>query len=77
MSCLTVKLDLLTTFMSCFWLPARRRGKYKVELVEAASTQMWVHAAAQFVLFSELVVRLLTGSNLSTELKTVKDVIHS
>lgn len=46
MSCLTVKLDLLTTFMSCFWLPARRRGKYKVELVEAASTQMWVHAAA-------------------------------
>lgn len=37
---------------------------------------MWVHAAAQFVLFSELVVRLLTGSNLSTELKTVKDVIY-
>lgn len=55
---------------------AHRRGKYKVELVEAASTQMWIHVAAQFVLFSELVVRLLTGSNLSTELKTVKDVIY-
>lgn len=76
MRCLTVKMDLLTTFMSCFWLPARLAAGGSTKLVEAAATQMWIHVAAQFVLFSELVVRLLTGSNLSTELKTVTDVIY-